>query len=54
MGVIPKGTKINEVICGDDLVTVDFSNSVKKFVFPKMNGDDHSSPPVIPINHLNQ
>ena len=28
MGVIPKGTKINEVICGDDLVTVDFSKEI--------------------------
>ena len=28
MGVIPKGTKINEVICGDDLVTVDFSKDI--------------------------
>ena len=28
MGVIPKGTKINEVICGDDLVTIDFSKEI--------------------------
>lgn len=28
MGVIPKDTKINEVICGDDLVTVDFSKEI--------------------------
>lgn len=28
MGVIPKWTKINEVICGDDLVTVDFSKEI--------------------------
>ena len=28
MGVIPKGTKINEVICGEDLVTVDFSKEI--------------------------
>ena len=28
MGVIPKGTNINEVICGDDLVTVDFSKEI--------------------------
>ena len=28
MGVIPKGTRINEVICGDDLVTVDFSKEI--------------------------
>lgn len=28
IGVIPKGTKINEVICGDDLVTVDFSKEI--------------------------
>lgn len=28
MGTIPEGTKINEVICGSELVTVDFSKEI--------------------------